>query len=301
VKVNKKKISQSYIPYLLLLPSLFFTILFIIYPLAFSLFLSFHSWNGLSPNMRFLGLKNFERLLTDPVFWIALKNNLLFSTLVVIGTVLIGLALALLIHRQIKGWKVFRAIYYFPVLLTSTVIALLWTRFYDPYSGLFNEFLKIIGLSKLTHAWLGDPNTAIFAVIAKEIWQYSGFPMIILLAALVSIPDAYLEAAQIDGATYFKTLRLIILPQIKNVLAITVALQIIFSFKVFDAVWAMTLGGPGNASQVLATYMYHVSFGISGSPLEFGYASAIAIIMLVIITPVALLYLRLVKFGEMTL
>jgi len=298
---RRRKSTTGIFPYLLVLPSLLFILGLTLYPIGFTLFLSFHQWNGLSPTMKFIGFGNFGRLFSDPVFWVALKNNVLFSILVTFGTVIIGLGLALILDKQIRGWRIYRNVYYFPVLLTNAVVALLWTRFYDPYIGLFNVLLKSIGLDQYAHPWLGDPNTAMLAVIVKEVWQYAGFPMIILLAGLASIPDPYLEAAQLDGATYLKTVRWIILPLLKNVLAITIALQLIFSFKVFDTVWAMTFGGPGNTTQVLATYMYTVSFGFSGPPMEFGYASSIATVMLIIIFPATLIYLRLVKLGEMRL
>jgi raffinose/stachyose/melibiose transport system permease protein len=296
----RSSITRSTVTYLLVIPSLLFIFFFTAYPLGFMLYLSFFQWNGLSVNMKFIGLNNYTRLVSDGVFWLALRNNIAFSSLVVVGTVLIGLALALVIHRQIWGWRGLRNVYYLPVLLTSTVVGLLWTRFYDPYIGIFDVFLNDVGLSQFAIAWLGNPHTALLAVIVKEVWQYAGFPMILILAGLLSIDDAYLEVAQLDGASYFQMLRYVMLPLINNVLAITVALQIIFSFKVFDTIWAMTVGGPGYVTQVLTTYMYYVSFGFSGSPLEFGYAATIATVMVIIIVPIGILYLKLVKFGEMS-
>jgi raffinose/stachyose/melibiose transport system permease protein len=174
-----------------------------------------------------------------------------------------------------------------------TVVGLLWGRLLDPTLGPINVVLSALGVDK-PPIWLGDPKTSLNTIIAVSVWQYSGFPMIIFLAEMENIPYEIHDAATIDGVSTLQRIWFIIIPLVKHVFAMIVLLQIVFSFKVFDIVWAMTSGGPGDSSTVLGVYLYRVAFQYTW----FGYGSAVAVFMLIIIFSLSLLYRYFVKVEE---
>ncbi|MGD0330843.1 MAG: sugar ABC transporter permease [Nitrososphaeria archaeon] len=261
--------------------------------------MSFSSWNGiLGVPIRWIGLFNFGRLLIDPDIINAIELSLIYMILTTLGTVLVGLVLASLLDMRVRGWNTFRAIFYLSVLLPAIVTGRLFVTMYNPNVGLIQPLLTFIyGLVKL-HApviyWLSDAKIVIYSIILKDIWQYAGFPMIIFIAGFSTIPVEVSEAALVEGATEWQIFRHIKLPLIRNVFAIALTLQLIFSFKVFDTVWTMTEGGPGTSTQVLAVYLYKEAF--IGS--VFGYSAAIAVLMILIIFPIAIASLKLSRFGE---
>jgi ABC-type sugar transport system permease subunit len=289
-------LKRSRLAYLFVLPSIFFISAFILYPLAFTVYLSFLDWNGLFGPRTFVGLRNFERLATDSNVLTALINNVTYMVLGTIGTVVLGLIIATLLDSKIRGWALFRNTFYFSVLLPSVVTGILFISLYNPQLGLIDSLLGLLGFKSLSHlAWLADPKIALFAVILKDVWQYSGFPMLLFIAAFANIPDEIYEAARVEGASGLQIFFRIRLPLIRQVLATVVTLQILFSFKVFDSLWVMTHGGPGHASEVLSTYLFKVAF----SQQDFGYGSAIGIFMAIVIFPASLLYIRLWRLeGE---
>jgi len=292
------------IGYLMVIPAIVWAGFTLIFPGFLTLFLSFTRWRGYGEILpTFSGLENYYRFGWDPVFIRASVNTLLYSGIVTAGQVLLGLILAALLHTQVRGWKIFRSIFFFPVLLTSAVTAVLWSYIYNPIIGLLPNFLRTIGLGSLAFGYLGRPETALFAMMLKDIWQGSGFAMIILLAAFTSVPEAIYDSARIDGASPFQTFRRISLPLIRNVVAVLIALQIMGNLKVFDTIWVMTggTGGPGSSTFSLATYAYYIVFGLSGVTLEFGYGSAIALVLLVVVFIVSLVYLRYIRLGELKL
>ena len=231
-----------------------------------------------------------QLLTEDDAFFLALKNNVLFSIFTTLGTVVIGFLLALAIERRVRGWRIFMVTYFLPVMVSSTVVGLLWGRLLDPTFGPINSLVKTLGWAD-PPSWLGDPNLALFPIIAISIWQYAGFPMIIILTAIESIPIEIHDAATLDGVNWWQRTLKIILPLVLNVVAVVVMLQLIFSFTVFDIVWAMTTGGPGNASSVLGVYLYRIAFEYT----KFGYGSAVAVMMFLIVFTMSLLYLRLIR------
>jgi raffinose/stachyose/melibiose transport system permease protein len=298
-KISSKSLStlrivyKSRIAYLFLLPAIFFIGLFIIYPLFRGLFLSFFSWNGLTDPV-FIGLTNFKNLINDRSILLALRNNLIFSVLTTVGTVGIGFLLAIAIERQVWGWPFLKVIYFLPVMMSMTVVGILWSRILDPSYGLINVLLKFLGFSNPPN-WLGDPNIAIFTIIAVTIWQFSGFPMIVFLAAIENIPLDLHDAATIDGVNTLQRIFHIIIPLIKPVMVMLIMLQIIFSFKVFDIIWVMTAGGPGDASTVIGVHLYRVAFRYT----EYGYGSAVAVLMTAIIFAFSLIYLKFIRTEEL--
>lgn len=278
----------------MVLPALLFVVMFMIYPLLDAFTMSFFDVKIMGEKI-FVGFNNYKKLLNhNEITLISLKNNIYFSLFTTLGTVVIGMILAILLDRKIHGWQAFRILFYLPVTLSSVVVSLLWLRIYSPNGGLLNVILNYIQLPFLEKNWLGDPNIAIFSIIMVSIWQYSGYTMIFFLAALQSIPDSLFEAARIDGIRPGQEIMYISFPLIKPVIIIVVMLQLIFSFKVFDIVWVMSTGGPGYSSSVLGTYLYTEAF----RKFQMGYAQAIAVFMFIIIFSMSLIYLKLARFRE---
>lgn len=283
---------KARVAYLFAAPAFLLMFIFIAYPLVESLILSLYQWNGIT-SRQFIGLHNFLMLFTDEVFWLALYNNVKFTLFTTAGTVFIGFLLAVAVERRVRGWALFKVVYFLPVMMSMTVVGLLWGRLLDPTLGPINLFLKRMGISK-PPVWLGNPHTALNVIIAVSVWQYSGFPMIIFLAAMENIPLQIHDAATIDGVNSWQRIWHIIFPLVKHVFIMITILQIIFSFKVFDIVWAMTQGGPGDSSSVLGVYLYKTAFRYTW----FGYGSAVAVMMFVIIFTISLFYLRFIKPEE---
>lgn len=281
-----KNIRKNIIAYVFLAPAFLLMAVFLAYPLVESMLLSLYQWNGISPR-EYIGLENFEMLLQDEVFFLALKNNVIFSVFTTLGTVSLGFMLALAIERRVRGWRYFKVIFFLPVMMSTTIVGLLWGRLLDPTYGPVNDILRNLGWGSPPQ-WLAEPGWAMAAIIIVSIWQYAGFPMIIYLAAIEGIPQEIHEAATLDGVNWWQRALRIILPMVKNVTFTIIMLQLIFSFKVFDIVYTMTLGGPGEATNVLGIYLYRTAFKYT----QFGYGSAIAVLMFVIVFILSIFYLR---------
>jgi ABC-type sugar transport system permease subunit len=284
-----RRMRKNAIAYVFLAPAFILMAIFLVYPVVQSLILSFYEWNGIAPR-EYVGLENFERLIEDDVLYLAIRNNVIFSVFTTFGTVGLGFLLALAIERRVKGWRVFKVAYFLPVMVSGTVVGLLWEKLLDPTFGAVNIFLGWLGVQN-PPAWLGDPVFAMVALIIVTIWQYAGFPMIIFLAAIENIPQDIHDAATIDGVNTWQRALRIILPLVSNVTVTIILLQLIFSFKVFDIVWTMTQGGPGEATNVLAVYLYRTAFRFT----EFGYGAAISVVMFLIIFLMSMVYLRIFR------
>jgi multiple sugar transport system permease protein/raffinose/stachyose/melibiose transport system permease protein len=253
---------------------------FIIYPACYSLWLSFHEWNGYQLEWGpFIGLQNYGTLLGDEVFWKAATNSVIF---VVVRTPLeVGLAfgLALLLDRKLPGRSLLRTFFFVPVVMSLIVVTILFQRILEANTGLLNTFLRQAGLGALARPWLGDPATALGAVIAVSVWKNVGFSLVILLAGLQGLPHEVLEAARVDGASGWQLVLKVTAPLMRPILAITALLSIIGGLKVFDLVFIMTRGGPTYSTEVLATLLYRQAFELN----DMGVASAIAVVMVGII------------------
>jgi ABC-type sugar transport system permease subunit len=289
----QRQLAQAYkyrMAYLFLTPAFALMAAFILYPLVRGMYLSLFEWNGIFPP-EYVGLLNFEYLLEDTTFFKALRNNIQYSIFTTLGTTVLGFSLAYAIERRVRGWRIFKVAYFIPVMMSGTVVGLLWGLMYDPTFGPINRFLALFGIPG--PEWLGDPDTAMWAVIAVTIWQYTGFSMIIFLAALEAIPVDIQEAATLDGISHLQRVFLIQLPLVRSVFAVWTMLQIIFSFKVFDLVFAMTGGGPGEATVVLGVHLYNTAFRFT----QFGYGSALAVAMAAIIILLTIVYMLLVNID----
>ncbi|MHB1347319.1 MAG: carbohydrate ABC transporter permease [Candidatus Humimicrobiaceae bacterium] len=291
--------SNKSFPYLLVLPAIIFIVLYIFYPIIFSFILSLFNWDGLRPlgQAEFLGFKNYLDLAKDPIFWNALKNTVYF----VLGTLIFqnffGFTLALtLFYGKIKGGKAWRAIIFFPAILSPVIIGIVFTLIFSN-TGLVNQVLASLRLGNLQKIWLGNMITPIWVITFVNIWQWSGYNMVLYYAGLQSIPDDLIEAARIDGAGWRQIILKIIIPCISGTASIVFILNIIGGFKVFDLVYIMTSGGPAHASEVLTSYMFYSSFALHGLN-KMGYGSAIAVILTIIIFVIAIIRVRMSRNLE---
>jgi raffinose/stachyose/melibiose transport system permease protein len=275
-------------PWLYLLPAFFFYFLIIFYPIAQSFILSFYKWDGLTPAKSFIGLGNYITLFrNDPIFWISMKNNVIFMVVFLALTNSICLGMALILNKQFPGRVVYRGIIYFPFIISPIAVALIWGWMYHPQLGFINLLLRAIGLSKLEKAWLGEVGTAFWAVIVTASWRAIGVGMVFFLSGLQTLPISPYESARIDGASRLQCFWYLTLPFLRETFVIVVTLTIISSFKVFDIVYALTWGGPMRSSNVLATWMYFQSF----RNRDAGSGTAIATILVIIICAFSIPYI----------
>lgn len=279
---------------LFLLPTVFFMTVFVVWPIISSFELSLYKWNGIDPARTPIGLDNWSRLLQDQIFWRAFGNNLVVVALSIAIQMPLGMLLAIMLERAGRRfiYKIFKTVYFFPMLMSSVAIGILFKYIYDPSFGLINQFLKGVGLQG--QSWLGEPNLALFAVIAVICWQYTPFYMILFLAALNGISEELRDAALIDGANQPQYYRFIALPLVRGTLRTAVILSLIGSLKYFDLIWVMTEGGPSNASELMATYMYKKAF----PSFEMGYGSTVASALFIIVMVIALGSLFLTRRFE---
>jgi raffinose/stachyose/melibiose transport system permease protein len=271
ISKNKKYIIMG------LLPALLFYIVFVIYPIGRSFYYGFFEWNGLgSPN--FIGLSNFKEILMDPVFFRSFIHTMFIVVASVFGQLPIGLIIAVILTKKLKGARFFRSAFFMPMVMSTVVVGLLWSTILNSQAGIINTILENIGLERFAIDWLGNPKYAMFTVSAVIIWQFIGFYMIIFLAALQNIPEEIMEAADIDGASEFKKLFSITLPMMWDTIMAAVVLCIAGSMRSFDLVFVMTQGGPAHATEIMATYMYNKTFAI----YRYGYGSAVSLVICVI-------------------
>jgi raffinose/stachyose/melibiose transport system permease protein len=278
------------LPWAFLAPALTIYVVVVVYPMAYSAYLSFFKWDGVSPTKQFVGFQNYiSLLLTDQVFWIALRNNAIWLVAALLLPTSIGLGLAVLLNRKFRGSNIFRSVFYFPAILSLAVVGLIWNWIYLPDIGLINHILGALGLEALQHNWLADPNFALYAVMLAAAWNAAGLPMLLFLAGLQTINPEVLEAAQVDGAGPVRRFLLITFPLLRETTLIVLAITAINSLKVYDIIYAMTYGGPANKTQVLSTWMYFLTYNYN----SVGQGTAIAVILFLLTLIFAIPYIRM--------
>lgn len=240
--------------------------------------LAFTDWDGLSPVRHFVGLDNFQELLDDPAARGALRQTLIIAVAVTVVQNALGLLLALGVHSRIRSRFVLRVLLFAPAVMTPVVTAALWKYMLAP-DGALNGLLGALGLDGLRQNWLGDPDLALASVIGVIVWQFAGYSMVIFLAGLQGIPDEIYEAAAVDGAGPWRRFRSVVLPLLAPATTVNLMLSIIGGLKLFDQVWVMTSGGPGNATETLSTLLYKNAFQFN----EYGYSVAIAIVLTIFV------------------
>lgn len=263
--------------YIFIMPAfIVFAVTFLI-PIVQTLYSSFFRWDGIT-EMKFIGLDNYVNALTkDEIFWPSVLNTFLMVALSLVVQLPLSFFFAYILNTKVKGATKFRKIYFIPCVLSTTIISLMWTKIYEPNTGLLNDLLRVIGLEGLQREWLSDPDLALISVFITITWQFIGYHMLIMYAGLKNIPKTYYEAAQIDGAGNLRMIWNITLPLMSNVLKVDIVLAVIGSLKVFDNVYIMTGGGPYNSSITLAIWMYKKAF----SMMHYGYGSTLAILLII--------------------
>ena len=289
------RISKSI--YLFFLPGLVLYSLFFLYPTISALFYSFTDWDGLSEAFQFVGIDNYTRAFTgDSIFQKTIGNNLKFMLTVVVFQTIVALAFALIVIKNTKTNVFLRALYFFPTILSSVSIAFIWAFIYDPSMGILNQVLELIGLDFLAQNWLGNANIAIYSLAVTQVWFHAGQMLIIFVAGLQAIPEELYEVAKIEGASKWQTFKSVTWPLLAPSATIVVAYTTIQSFKAFDLVFAMTGGGPNNSTEIIATYIYEVAF----KSYQFGYASSISVIFMVIIALITYLQFKALRSDRVS-
>ncbi len=279
---------QQFVGLYFVLPALLLYTIFFLYPFFRTIYLSMTEWNGVVAPV-FTGLENYQRLLSDSQMWSSLGNNVIWVILGTAAPIIIGLFLSVVLWSGAKGSLFFRTIYFLPVVVSPVIIGVIWNWIYNPLFGILNRTLRDIGLGNLAKGWLGEPSTALYAVMVTAIWSYIGFCVVVLYSGLQKVDSQLVDAAKIDGANAWTRFRHVIIPQISSVLTMVLVYTVIGGFNVFDLVWIMTRGGPANASEVIATYTYGKAFQEN----EVGYGAALSMVMTVIALIAAIITLRL--------
>ncbi len=274
---------------LFLLPALALYCLLVIAPIFQAIYYSGFKWTGLGPLDDFVGLQNFKTAFQDPVFTGALKHNGIIVALSLALQLPFALGIALILNQRLRGRALLRLLFFMPFVLSEVVTAVVFTLMLQPH-GLADQSLDKVGLHAVVKEWLADPSIVLYTVFVAISWKYFGFHMVLYLAGLQQIPHELEEAAAIDGAGPFQIFRYVTFPLLGPTIRISVFLSIIGAIQLFDLVWVMTGGGPVDASNTMAIYMIDHGF----KRFQFGYASAVAVIMLAISLLIALTYQRFV-------
>ena len=282
-------------PYVYVLPCILLLDIFVYIPLVANFSYSAFSFSALSPTKKFVGLQNYQTLFSDPVIGTALTNNIWYCLISVAIQVLLALVIAALLEDKLlsKVSTVLRTTYFLPVLISMTVVALLFSFVYQPKIGLINAALKFFGI-KNPPAWTGDPKTAIFSAIIMSQWHSTGYTTMLFIVAIQGISTDLYEAAEIDGAGRLQRFLHITVPQVREMMFVTMVTTVTGAFLVFNDVYILTQGGPGNASTTLAVYMYRNAFNLD----KMGYASTIAVMMLIICLVLALIQNGAFRSGK---
>ena len=272
---------------LFILPSMAGMLLFVIGPIIASAVLTFFEWDLLT-DPEFIGLGNFRRLIHDQVIWDALRHTLAFIIGYVPSVMVLGLLLALILNARLKGLAIFRTAFFLPVVSSWVAVALLWKWLFNPRYGLINYGLEQIGITG--PKWLFDSTWAMPAIVITSVWKDLGFVAVLFLAGLQAIPADVYEASSLDGAGKLEQLRSITVPLLKPTIFFISIISIINSFQVFPQVWIMTEGGPAGSTNTVPVYIYVSAF----KSLDKGYASAVAVLLLVLLIAyaVALIAIR---------
>jgi multiple sugar transport system permease protein len=272
--------------WLLAAPAILLILALSVYPLLRSLTLSFQKWDLQSPAHPFVGFANYAAALADGRVWIALGNTWLIVVAAVGVEFLLGLGLALLLVGGFPGKRVVLPLLMLPVMTAPVVVGLTWRMLWDNQHGAINQILGWVARRPVDVVWLAHRDTAIFAMIVTDVWQWTPFMLLILLAGLSGINPELYEAAALDGAGWWQTLRDVSLPGIARVIAVAILFRALDAFKIFDFVFMFTQGGPGTSTESISWYVYQLGFKF----FRLGYASAVSYLVLIMLSVVATLY-----------
>lgn len=289
---NMRKKSEKIAGYTMVTPATIILVGFLIVPIIYTIYYSFFVYQVVRPdNMSFNGIQNYIKLFGDSEFWIALKNTVYFTVIVVPLQCALALGLALLVSSKMKGVSIFRTLYFSPQITSMVVVAILWTILYNsnPNTGLINAMLGKLGIASID--FLNNKGTAMNSIIFMSAWQGAGYQMMIFLAGLNGIPGEQYEAAGVDGANRFQKFLYVTLPGLASTTKYVVMITMIQAMKLFTQPYIMTNGGPQNSTKTLVYYIYTQGFQKG----NFGYACAIATVFFIVVVTLSLLMKRITK------
>jgi len=286
--------SPAWIPIVIFIaPALIVYAGFTLFPVLRTIYNSLHVMKPHNA-VEFVGLGNYGALLAhDDVFWKAVKNTAIFALFGTVFDVAYGLLLALLLFAKIPLARFWKIVWFSPVLISYVVVGIIWVWIYDYDWGFVNTGLRLAGLGSLEHAWLGDPHTALWAVLATQVWKWAGFNMIVFLAALYALPEDVLGAAELDHCGWLAKLFYIILPMLRPTVVSLLVLSFVGKMMVFDVVWIMTRGGPLWSTETVSTYVYKRAF--DWNTFDLGYPSAVAVLWFAMILAFVALLISLLR------
>ncbi|MBX2883326.1 MAG: sugar ABC transporter permease [Granulosicoccus sp.] len=279
-------------PYLFIAPAVFVMLAGLAYPVFQSLYLSFYDWKIGTPldTAERVGWENYLRLFSDPDVWESLWVTIRFGFWTISIEMTLGIALALLLEKPIRGASIFRTIFILPLMVSPVVVGLIWRYLFDARVGWINYYLGTwFGIEP--QVWLGDAELAFFAIVLTDIWQWTPFIFIIVIAGLQALPGEVLEASTIDGANWWQQVFLVKLPMISSILIIALLMRLIDVFRALEVMYIMTGGGPGRATELISLHIYNRAFDAQ----LLGYASAIAVLLIVIVFIISLSILLIGK------
>lgn len=276
-----------------LLPALIIIVGIVYFSAFYNMWVSTVDWNGIDPNPESVGLGNYKSIAADPIFWGALSHVAIFGVLTIVVQMVFGFILAVVLSGPIVGKTVYKALVFIPVVLAPAAVSTAFRQFLRP-DGQVNDLLGFFGLDWLQHAWIADPDVALYALAGVNIFQWTGFSFILYQAALSQVDTQTLEAAEIDGAGWFRTIRSVVLPQVRPTHLTLILTGIIGSLKTFDIVFLITGGGPGRSTEFLTTYIYKQSI----MQFHVGYGGALSIVMLILALALTVVQMRLYKLDK---
>lgn len=278
-----------------ILPALLVYVLFVLYPIVQAVYYSMFNWNGLGPLEDWVGVDNYRRMFSDTVFHMAVRHNLVITVLSLLIQLPISLGVALLIRRNIPGRAFFRTVFFLPYVLSEVITAVIWVFMYRPDTGVINVVAKAVIPGFEPRGFLGDTSMVMFAVFVVITWKYFGFHMILYLAGLQGIPSELEDAARVDGASPARVLLDITLPLLGPTIRVSIFFSVLGSLQFFDLIWVMTKGGPVNASNTMATYMFTFGF----QRFQLGYGAAVSLVIFIICFAFSIAYQRWVMRRDL--
>ncbi|HKS29699.1 MAG TPA: sugar ABC transporter permease [Pyrinomonadaceae bacterium] len=281
--------TERTLPFLLLAPTLIVLLALSIYPLVYAVRVSLQAGTGAR-----WSLENFSRLFSDSFFLSAMLHTLVYALLALTCELLLGLGLALLLNQEMRARSLFRATLLVPMMLPPVVVGVVWRLALNPNFGAINGTLKSFGINTESLTWTASPRLAFLSVVAVDVWQWTPFVFLILLAGLQAIPQEPYEAARMDGSSAWQTFRFITLPLLKPAILIVLLLRTMDLLRVFDQIFILTEGGPGFATETVSLYIYRAAFRFG----NFGYAAAMSFVLLLVTNAISLVYIRLLQKQE---